>query len=40
MVIHWPKVIAAKGELRLQWHHVIDIAPAILETARLPGRRA
>ena len=36
MVIHWPKGIAAKGELRSQWHHVIDIAPTILEAADLP----
>ena len=36
MVIHWPKGIAAKGELRSQWHHVIDIAPTILEVAGLP----
>jgi len=36
MVIHWPKGIAAKGELRSQWHHVIDIAPTILEAAGLP----
>jgi len=36
MVIHWPKGITAKGELRSQWHHVIDIAPTILEAAGLP----
>src|SRR3989449_4724647 len=36
MVIHWPKGIRAKGELRSQWHHVIDIAPTILESAGLP----
>ena len=36
MVIHWPKGINAKGELRSQWHHVIDIAPTILEVAGLP----
>jgi arylsulfatase len=36
MVIHWPKNIKAKGELRSQWHHVIDIAPTILEAAGLP----
>jgi arylsulfatase A-like enzyme len=35
MVIHWPKGIKAKGELRSQWHHVIDIAPTILEAAGL-----
>lgn len=36
MVIHWPKGIAAKGEVRTQWHHVIDITPTILEAAGLP----
>jgi len=36
MVIHWPKGITAKGEVRSQWHHVIDIAPTILEAADLP----
>ncbi|WZP00201.1 arylsulfatase [Isosphaeraceae bacterium EP7] len=36
MVIHWPEGIAAKGEIRSQWHHVIDIAPTILEAAGLP----
>ena len=36
MVIHWPKGITAKGELRSQWHHVIDIAPTILEAVGLP----
>ena len=36
MVIHSPKRIRAKNELRSQWHHVIDIAPTILEAAGLP----
>jgi len=36
MVIHWPKRIKAKGEVRTQFHHVIDIAPTILEAAGLP----
>jgi arylsulfatase A-like enzyme len=36
MVIHWPKKITAKGEVRSQWHHVIDVAPTILEAAGLP----
>lgn len=36
MVIHWPKGIAAKGEVRSQWHHVIDVAPTILEAAKVP----
>jgi len=36
MVVRWPKRILAKGELRTQWHHVIDVAPTILEAAGLP----
>lgn len=36
LVVHWPKGIQAKGEVRSQWHHVIDIAPTILEAAGLP----
>ena len=34
--VHWPKRIKAKGEVRTQCHHVIDIAPTILEAAGLP----
>ena len=34
--MHWPKRIKAKGEVRSQWHHVIDVAPTILEAAKLP----
>ncbi len=33
LVISWPKRIKAKGELRSQFHHVIDIAPTIYEAA-------
>jgi arylsulfatase len=36
MVLHWPKGIKAKGELRSQFHHVIDVAPTVLEAAKLP----
>jgi arylsulfatase len=36
MVIHWPSRIRARGEVRAQWHHVIDLAPTILEAAGLP----
>jgi arylsulfatase A-like enzyme len=35
-VIHWPKAISAKGEIRPQYHHLIDIAPTVLEAAGLP----
>ncbi len=36
MAIHWPNGIKAKGGLRKQFHHVIDVAPTILEAAKLP----
>ena len=36
MVVHWPKAIKARGELRTQFGHVIDVAPTILEAAGLP----
>jgi len=36
LVVHWPKDIKAKGEVRAQFHHVIDIAPTVLELAGLP----
>jgi arylsulfatase len=36
LVIHWPRGFEGKGELRTQWHHVIDVAPTILEAAGLP----
>jgi arylsulfatase len=40
MVIHWPKGFAAKGEVRSQWHHVIDVAPTILDAAGVPQPRS
>jgi len=36
MAVHWPKGIKTKGELRQQFHHVIDVAPTILEACGLP----
>jgi arylsulfatase len=35
-IVHWPKGIKAKGEVRSQFHHIIDVAPTILEAAGLP----
>jgi arylsulfatase A-like enzyme len=35
-IVHWPKGIAGKGELRTQFCHCIDVAPTILEVAGLP----
>jgi arylsulfatase len=35
-IVHWPNGVKAKGEVRSQFHHVIDVAPTILEAAGLP----
>jgi len=35
-IVHWPSGIKARGELRTQFHHVIDVAPTVLEAAGLP----
>jgi arylsulfatase A-like enzyme len=35
-IVHWPKGVKGKGEMRWQFHHVIDVAPTILEAAGLP----
>jgi arylsulfatase len=36
MVVHWPERIAARGEIRSQFHHVVDVAPTVLEAVGLP----
>lgn len=36
LIVHWPNGIDAKGELRHQFHHVVDVAPTLLEVAGLP----
>ncbi len=35
-VVHWPNGFKAKGEVRSQFAHVIDVAPTVLEAAGLP----
>jgi arylsulfatase A-like enzyme len=35
-IVHWPRGFAARGEVRSQFHHVIDVAPTVLEVAGLP----
>ena len=35
-IVHWPRGITARGEVRTQFHHVIDVAPTVLEAAGLP----
>ena len=36
LMVRWPAGIKAKNEVRSQWHHVVDVAPTILEAAGLP----
>jgi arylsulfatase len=36
LIVSWPKGIKAAHQVRTQWHHVIDVAPTILEAAKLP----
>ena len=36
LVVHWPQGITAPGEIRDQFHHVIDVAPTVLDVAGLP----
>jgi arylsulfatase A-like enzyme len=36
-IVHWPNGMRARGELRTQFAHVIDVAPTVLEAAGLPA---
>ena len=38
-IVHWPGGIEAAGEVREQFHHVIDIATTVLDVAGLPEPR-
>ena len=35
-IVHWPAGFQARGEIRNQFHHVIDVAPTVLDAAGLP----
>jgi arylsulfatase A-like enzyme len=35
-IVNWPRGIKAKGEMRSQFHHVIDVGPTVLEAAGIP----
>lgn len=37
MVVSWPKGIAAHGEIRSQFSHLVDIAPTLLDAAGVPA---
>jgi arylsulfatase A-like enzyme len=36
-LVHWPNGFAAKGEVRSQFTHVIDVAPTVLDVAGIPA---
>ncbi len=36
-IMHWPAGIAARGEIRHQFHHLIDVLPTLLDAAGLPA---
>ena len=36
-IVHWPNGLADTGTTRNQFHHVIDVAPTILEAAGIPA---
>lgn len=36
IIIEYPNMIKEKGQIRSQFHHVIDIAPTILELCKVP----
>lgn len=40
LIVHWPARLGARGEIREQFSHVIDVAPTILEAAGLPEPEA
>jgi arylsulfatase A-like enzyme len=37
LIVHWPNGFEARGEIRSQFHHVIDVAPTLLEAAGIPA---
>ena len=36
LVVHWPERIKPDSHVRSQFHHVIDVAPTVLEAAGIP----
>jgi len=36
MIVHWPHGFKARGEVRTQFHHVIDVAKTILDVIGVP----
>jgi arylsulfatase A-like enzyme len=35
-IVHWPSGFESRGEVRAQFHHVIDVATTVLDAAGLP----
>jgi arylsulfatase A-like enzyme len=35
-IVHWPNGFKARGEIRRQFHHIIDVAATVLDAAGLP----
>jgi arylsulfatase A-like enzyme len=35
-IVHWPNGFEARGEVRSQFHHIIDVAATVLDAAGLP----
>ena len=35
-IVHWPSGIKGQGEIRTQFHHVIDVAATLLDVAGIP----
>ena len=36
-IVHWPNGFSAKGEVRDQFHHVVDVATTVLDAAGIPA---
>ncbi len=36
-IVHWPNTLNDAGTVRNQFHHVIDVAPTVLEAAGIPA---
>lgn len=34
-ILHWPKGMKARGEIRTQFHHAIDVLPTVLDCAKV-----
>ena len=37
MIVRWPNGFKSKGEIRAQFHHVIDVVPTILDATKIPA---